>query len=527
MQKKKEKLFEKIVKKDFNNELESILEKKSFDESAKNLLLNILYKIETAYADYEKVKRHVPSKEQYIKNFIDMIEKKCENINICRMKSEGSELLKGKTFLVEKDNKRIICYPIERKLLYCIAKISKRDRIIKREYPIIDKTMSNMINIGNNIDTVEPLRDFNGYSWTTMKNEVESIEYNIAYQNLKMLLGYSFLEKWIKNKEFIIDYMEIFKNRLEETYGARNKKDFINIIEKLSMLLELKYNPKEREQYEREKIEIEEKLEKIADRKKFIEMITEEKKELTEQIKNIDETINNKERLKEEYIKRNETLPLKKKIFSVRVLAKVMSQEREDKLTQLEKLNKVLNPKNFITYKNEIEEKYQYLKLLEVKDIEKEIEKTMIKLQKCFLRCYKVKIKQIENKSEMLDYIYEFRYYNLLPFNQEINIYEVKELEKDLKEVRKLILHKAQELKIVILTSKEEDIDDAILKHIFTIRAISLEELNIKLIKEKDIYYLQVFDEDAFEEKMQIEGIENIDKKSLEIKFNKKIKVFT
>ena len=127
----------------------------------------------------------------------------------------------------------------------------------------------------------------------------------------------------------------------------------------------------------------------------------------------------------------------------------------------------------------------------------------------------------------MLDYIYEFRYYNLLPFNQEINIYEVKELEKDLKEVRKLILHKAQELKIVILTSKEEDIDDAILKHIFTIRAISLEELNIKLIKEKDIYYLQVFDEDAFEEKMQIEGIENIDKKSLEIKFNKKIKVFT
>ena len=47
MQKKKEKLLNKIVKKDYNNELEMILEKKSFDESAKNLLLSILYKIES------------------------------------------------------------------------------------------------------------------------------------------------------------------------------------------------------------------------------------------------------------------------------------------------------------------------------------------------------------------------------------------------------------------------------------------------------------------------------------------------
>ena len=50
--KKKEKLLNKIVKKDYNNELEMILEKKSFDESAKNLLLSILYKIEASYKDY-------------------------------------------------------------------------------------------------------------------------------------------------------------------------------------------------------------------------------------------------------------------------------------------------------------------------------------------------------------------------------------------------------------------------------------------------------------------------------------------
>ena len=68
MQKKKDKLLDKIVKKDYNNELEEILEKKYFEENVKSLLLNILYKVETAYKDYEKVKQDVETKEEYIEN---------------------------------------------------------------------------------------------------------------------------------------------------------------------------------------------------------------------------------------------------------------------------------------------------------------------------------------------------------------------------------------------------------------------------------------------------------------------------
>ena len=29
---------------------------------------------------------------------------------------------------------------------------------------------------------VEPLRDFNGYSWTTIPSEIESIQHNLIYQ---------------------------------------------------------------------------------------------------------------------------------------------------------------------------------------------------------------------------------------------------------------------------------------------------------------------------------------------------------
>ena len=526
MQKKKEKFLGKLVKKDYNNQLEMILEKKTFDETAKNLLLNILYKIEASYKDYEKVKQHVKSKESYIMDFIKMIEENCDSITICQMNSAGEDILNGKTFLVDKENKRIVCYPIERKLLYCITKISKHDTIIKKDYPIIDKTISNLINIGNNIDMVEPLRDFNGYSWTTIRNEIESIEYNLIYQNLRILLGYDFLEKWINNKEFIIDYMEVLKSRLEENFGLKNQKEMLKQIEKMSVLLEMKYNAKEKEKLEKEKKEIEEKLSKIDDKEKFIEMLTKQKRDLNKEIKIIDETINNKDLLQNEYVKRNEKLPLKKKIFSVRILSKLMLKEREEKLEEIEKLNELLNPKKFVAYKKEMEQKYEYLKLVEIKDIEKEIQNTNIKIQKIFLKCYKEKIEKIQNKSDIMEGIYEFRYYNLLPFNDDKEIYKVKEIKEELKETRRILLDKAQELKSIMVTSKNKEIDEQILRHIFNIRGISLEEIYIKLAKEKDKGYIQLFDEEAFEEKIEIEDFQNINKKDLEIKLNKKIKVF-
>ena len=193
MQKKADNFLEKIVKKDYNNELEKVLEKKYFAENVKNILLSIVYKIETAYKDYEKVKPNIQNKEEFIENIIDNIKNNCNEIRIVKLNSQDNQILGNRTFLVEKNKKRIICYPIERKLLYSISKISKNEKIIKDKYLIIDKTLSDLINVGNNIETVEPMRDFNGYSWTTIPTEIESIYHNVIYQNIRMLVGSEFL----------------------------------------------------------------------------------------------------------------------------------------------------------------------------------------------------------------------------------------------------------------------------------------------------------------------------------------------
>ena len=58
MQPKKKNILEKIIKKDYNDELEKILEEKNFGENVKSTLLSILYKIEAAYKDLEKSHCH-------------------------------------------------------------------------------------------------------------------------------------------------------------------------------------------------------------------------------------------------------------------------------------------------------------------------------------------------------------------------------------------------------------------------------------------------------------------------------------
>lgn len=526
MQKRKDNLIEKIIRKDYSNELEKVLEKKAFTENTKSILLDILYKIEASYKDYKKVKQDVNTKEEIIEKIIQNIEDNCDEIKLVIPNSEGSDILGNKSFLIDKENKRIICYSIERKILYCIYKISKNTEIINSSYEIIRKPLSNLINTGKCIEQVEVLRDFNGYSWTTVSNEMESIEHNLIFQNLRLLLGNKFLENWVENKEFIIDYMELLKNKLEEQYGEKISKKIVEYLEKLSILLEIKFNPKEQEKLLKQEKEVQEKLEKIKDREKFVEMLTNDKKRLAEEIKYIDETINNKELLQNEYIKRNENLPLQQKIFSARILSNMMIKEREEKIDELEKLNELMNPKKFIKYKKEYEEKSKYLKIAKTEEIQQEIEKNIKELQKEFLKCFASKIDKVETKQDCINIIYDFRYYNLLPYNKEINIYEINAIKKELKETKKKIIEKANELKAIIQVSKNENINYEIMKNIFQMRTITLEDLNIKITKEKEGDFVQFFDENTSEKKIKLSNIENITKKDLEIKLNKKIKIF-
>ena len=124
--------------------------------------------------------------------------------------------------------------------------------------------------------------------------------------------------------------------------------------------------------------------------------------------------------------------------------------------------------------------------------------------------------------------IYQFRYYLLLPFNIEKNVIEKvndnKDIEKILKENLNALLEKAKNLKAIFEVCKNSEYEYEIWKNIFQLRVIKLEDLSLKLTKDNGKYFMQVFDEDAFEEKTQIFVDKVVNEK--QIKFNKKIKLF-
>ncbi len=516
MQKKKENLIDKIVKKDFNEELEKVLELKSFPENVQSILLSILYKIEAGYSDLKLVKQDIETKEEYIEKYIVNIYDNINSIKLIKVNDKESDISENGTFYINKEEKEIQVYPIERKVLYAIYKISKKDKIITNKYYLIDEVLSDLLTVGNTIQKVEPLRDFNGYSWLIMENEIESVNHNLIYQSLRMLIGNKFLENWVDEKEQMLDYYEEFIVLLEEKYGEELSKKLKHELIKIAILLERIYNNNKLMEYEKDNIKLKVEVDKMKDMAKYVAEISENKINIAEKIGKIDEILNDKDKLQEEYFRRNEGLPLEKKIFSMRILGNILKEDKRKLYQKLEKLNDLSNPKKFLKHKEELQSKIDVLSILDVKNIEKELKESIKKFQEYFLECFKINIKKAETKQQIISLIYEYRYYRLIPKEVKIND----------KETIIELLKKANQLKAIVKISENIEYQYEILKNIFNTRAIKLENLSLKITKEKEKIFMQLFDEKMFEDKVEVfNGIE-VNKKELEIKLNKKIKIF-
>ncbi len=112
------------------------------------------------------------------------------------------------------------------------------------------------------------------------------------------------------------------------------------------------------------------------------------------------------------------------------------------------------------------------------------------------------------------------------PYNEEKSIYELTSLTNILEKIGKNILKKAYTMKIIEKFSKNEDINYKLLKYIFTTKVINLEEVYLKLTKEKEKFFINVFDGNTLEEKEQVLGMTLSDQKSLNIRLNKKVRAF-
>ena len=241
----KEDIFSKINLKDYNNILENVLEQKAFSEDVKNLLLSMLYKIENGYEDYKTIKVNVSSKKNYVKKIIEVIKEECKEIKLVKPLSDESKVLEEKNvnYIVEKEKGKITVYPNERMMLEALIELSQKEIELEDEYYLYSLAMKNVLSIGNKMNYVEVIRDFNGWSWDITTSQMESKNINIVYQNLLILLGNHFLQTWIINneedeEEVEMPNNEILRSKYNENFGMtteemQEEKDYVNKMQEI------------------------------------------------------------------------------------------------------------------------------------------------------------------------------------------------------------------------------------------------------------------------------------------------------
>lgn len=279
---------------------------------------------------------------------------------------------------------------------------------------------------------------------------------------------------------------------------------------------------KDEEQYKfwKEKTkELESELKSLENKEKFLEQKTKEKKKYTKQIEEIDKMLNNKELLRKEYERRNSKLPNKEKIFSISHLVDRLNNEREELLKQIKETNCLIEPKGYVTRKQEVEEKVKFLSSL---DLEQRVDRRLKIAEFCsiFLECFQIKVAKAQTKQEIIDYIYELRYYGFLILDQEeMRLKEAMQLKTLFEEARESLLEKARKLDVLEEVTEDKEINEQILNAIFDSKMIDLDHMAIETKVKEGKLYIEYYDEKVLETTVELQCDRTV-------RLKKKVKLF-
>ena len=517
----KEEIFSKF--KDYNKELEKILEKKDFSKDTKNLLLSMFYKLEISYNDYFIVKRKCKSKQEYLENILNNI-KQCNHIELIKPSHQEFETFKQENGLYQVDLKlkSIRAIANELALLSAILELNNFQIYLNENYNLIRNSMPYLLNMAYDMENVEVLRDFNAWSWNTLVSEIKDIHINLVYQNLKIALNFNLFDRVDENIE--IDIVQVMEQDLLKQYDEKTVKKFLNLIFKISILIYIRISENEKKRLLEEKETLQLDLQEIKDKKTYVEKITKEKKKLAEELKQLDLVMNNRELLIEEYERRNRSLSQYNKIFSISHLMEKMQKERKKILEKMNACNEKIEPKNYLENKNKLQQDEALLKGIQF-DQNNQVEPSLYQLQKLFIRnILSQKIAKLETKNELIDCLYELRYYGLLPYRGNLLIQDIEELENELKQVEKILIQKLYAAKLINTISTNEQNDIEMIQNIFQLRMINLQDIYLVVNKKEKKYTIQIYDEkEALEKEFEIEL--EFHKKD-KVKLNRKIKLF-
>lgn len=504
----KEKIIKKLNIKDYNNELEKILIKKTFPEEAKNLLLSMLYKIEDSYEDYKKVKVNVKLKKDILQEITQIISKKCDEIEIVNPNQK-----------IENTAKKITTYLDERKLLSKVIELEQNKFEIDKNYELEGKYFEYALINGYIININEIIRDFDGWSWNNYVKNIENIEYNFIYQTILMLIENEILEEWKNGRK---NSVERLRRILELNSSLEDAEKFLTLIFQISIIAYIKNNEDERKKLIEMQKNFEQKFREISNKKEYLQKILEKKKEIGKEIKDIEEIIENDINLKKEFIRRNQLLSAEERIFSLSDFVEILQNQKENLSLKLENYSNMMKPVNYVEEKVKINQRLNLLKNIELEEnVEKKQEKFIQELIELTYRNMSKQLNKIEDKTKIKEMFYKIRYYKFVPINQNKFIKDIEENNKILEDLEKKIITKACNLKVLTIFSKDIEINFKIIRKVLNTRIIDLEKVYFEIQKKDEKTIIRIYDEN------NLELEEYADIKEVNVKLNKKIKLFS
>lgn len=502
---KKEDLFGKLNIKDYNNQLEEVLETKNFSSDTKNFLLSMLYKIETAYSDYSTVKRINKTKGEFIDEIIKTIQYNCEKIELVKPldKKYDKIVAENGKCIVNKEKKEIISIKNEQSLLYAISKLTNSKYKFKND--VIKRPLEELMTNGKNINTKEVIRDFDGWAWNIETKFIENIECNLVFQNILMLIGDD-----LKTENEI-------KEKLNKIYQKGKAQSMYILLCKIAIFMFLNNHKSEKKKYKEKQLENQKSLDEMNNKVEYLKKITSERKKIEQRIKSIDKCLTDVNCLKKEYIKVNKNLEEGKKIFSISDFTDIIQNEKKQLICELQKYNKKMLPENYIKEKESLEEN---LKILEVIDEKNDIYKYLLELQILFIEGLQEKAKQVQTRSDMMTIIYKLRYYLQLPYKDK-QIKDVKELREIIYSVETIVNDNACKMKVLNQISINPKVNDEVMRAILDVNIVELENIELLFKAENYQITLKIFDEGIIEKIINYDTIEG-----LSVRMNKRFRLF-
>lgn len=504
--KNKENLFSK---KNYDVQLEALLDNKNYTDEAKSLILNSLYKIENAYKDYQKIKQDVKTKDEIVKDIMDAVKNKCDKIDILEPTDTR------KIFVVDKINKIIKTFPHETQLLQALYYI--KTPYSKTVENIFEKAVLTVLERGMAINGVEIIRDFNGWSWNNSLEDNESKYYNLIFQNLISLIGVRQLEEIIQGNNLI----ENLSKKIQSVYGEKKAENVISKLIKSCMLIYMnngkKYQQEVDEYFEKRKKELYE----ISNKSKYVSTITKQNSNDMKRIGEINFILSSKTLLDKMYSKRE----ISEKYGDIDTYKIHLIKYKNKFMNRINKNKKLINPFQYVKTKEGIENDVKVLSDIKVRyKSENSIYTSLIELQKKVMDCMNKKIEVYDLKKELLSLVYEIRYYSYIPLEGK-KIKNIKNLEVDLSDIKKKLIEKLCNNKVVDKFSNNIDLNYRILEYICMAKMVDLNKILIKLEFNDKKLTMEYYDDNNIEYKTTI-NVDQDDYNSLTKKVGKKIRIF-